>query len=188
MSRAYRIELSDSLRQRAVVSDGIDTRLDILPILSKEEMGKLVAEELKLRDFKERTDGKWQHLEPDGVMVVIDTEENTIEVRLQKETEIEVTKKISKVVEEEYEKQEKQRLQEKLQESLKEEAKEKQSHLQKEVTELLSKKLNDLQKEFDNISNKVVANALKKRAAQIGEIENIEEDSNSGSLTIRVRV
>ena len=53
---------------------------------------------------------------------------------------------------------------------------------------MLEGKLGDLRKELDQISNRVTAEALKQKAASMGEVQEVSEDPESGSLTIRVKI
>jgi hypothetical protein len=78
--------------------------------------------------------------------------------------------------------------QEELRQSLKRDADKKAASLQQEVTERLEGRLADLRKELDQAVNRVTAEALKRRAAQIGQIKEMTEDQESGSLTIVVEV
>jgi hypothetical protein len=48
--------------------------------------------------------------------------------------------------------------------------------------------LSDLQKELNEAVNRVTAEALKQKAAQIGQIKEVTEDPQSGSLTIKLEV
>ena len=56
-----------------------------------------------------------------------------------------------------------------------------------EAAEALGR-LGDLRRELDQDVNRVTAEALKRRAAQIGQIKEMTEDPQSGSLTIVVEV
>jgi hypothetical protein len=47
--------------------------------------------------------------------------------------------------------------------------------------------LRDLKDELDGVVNRVTAAALKQRAAELGQVEEIHEEPNGG-LTIKVRV
>ena len=55
------------------------------------------------------------------------------------------------------------------------------------MTAQLESKLKDLKDELDGVVNRVTANALKKRASELGTVEEIHEDG-SGNMTIKVRV
>ena len=60
--------------------------------------------------------------------------------------------------------------------------------LQTEVTDRLERELADLRKELNQAVNRVTAEALKRKAAQIGQIKQISEDVAAGSLTIVLEV
>ena len=62
------------------------------------------------------------------------------------------------------------------------------SDLQTKVTDRLVQHLNDVREELDQVVNRVTAAALKRKAAQLGQIKEITEDAQSGSLTIVVEV
>ena len=79
-------------------------------------------------------------------------------------------------------------LESKLQERLESEADFEQAKRQEELTTRLEKRIRDIQPELDQIGNKVTAEALKVRAGQLGEIEEITEDPESGSMTIKVKL
>ena len=57
-----------------------------------------------------------------------------------------------------------------------------------QVTDRLERKLGDVREELDQVVNRVTATALKHKAAQLGQIKEITEDAQSGSLTIVVEV
>lgn len=59
---------------------------------------------------------------------------------------------------------------------------------QKAITEHLEQHVGDIRAELDRVSTAVVAEALKQRAAELGEIQEIVEDSETGELKIKVRV
>ena len=60
--------------------------------------------------------------------------------------------------------------------------------LQDKITEELEAELANLRGELDNAVNRATAQALKQKAAQIGQIKDMTEDPESGSLTIVVEV
>jgi hypothetical protein len=65
---------------------------------------------------------------------------------------------------------------------------EKQSALQTRVTDRLEGELRGLREEMDQVVNRVTAEALKRKAAQLGQIKEMTEDPQAGSLTIVVEV
>ena len=48
--------------------------------------------------------------------------------------------------------------------------------------------LGDISAELDQVVNRVTAEALKQKAGQLGQIKEITEDAENGSLTIKVEV
>jgi F0F1-type ATP synthase membrane subunit b/b' len=60
--------------------------------------------------------------------------------------------------------------------------------LQSQVTDRLERELAGLRQELDQAVNRVTAEALKVKAAQMGQIKELTEDPQSGSLTIVVEV
>ena len=56
------------------------------------------------------------------------------------------------------------------------------------MTDQLEAQLGDLRQELDQAVNRVTAEALKRKAAQLGQIKEITEDPQAGSLTIVVEV
>ena len=56
------------------------------------------------------------------------------------------------------------------------------------VNRKLERRLESTKEDLDKAVNRTTAEALKRRAAQLGEIQEIHEDAESGGLTIRVKV
>ena len=56
------------------------------------------------------------------------------------------------------------------------------------MTDRLEAQLGDIRKELHQAVNRVTAEALKQKAAQLGQIKEVTEDPQSGSLTIKVEV
>src|SRR5262249_15943654 len=75
-----------------------------------------------------------------------------------------------------------------LRQDLEQEAAGKTADLQKQVTDRLEAQLGNLQQELDQAVNRVTAEALKRKASQIGQIKNMTEDPQNGSLTIVLEV
>ncbi len=79
-------------------------------------------------------------------------------------------------------------LREELQRDLQKKAADKETGLQTKVTDRLEAQLGGLRQELDQAVNRVTAEALKRKAAQLGQIKEITEDPQAGSLTIVVEV
>ena len=188
MSRAYRISVAESIRRHVKVEDGVQTQVELLPILCPERMADLLAAELAKIGF-ERDGGQARRVDEDGTEVTVDLEQGTVTVRLSAEADVELQRKASGAVYDpkQTEKAE-QQLRDRLRGELERQADAQQEELRQQVTEKLERKLRDLQAEIDKAVNRASAAALKEKAAQMGEIEEISEDQETGALTIKVRV
>jgi chromosomal replication initiation ATPase DnaA len=166
MSRAYRIKVKETARHVLRASDHVSTQLELLEVLPPERMRDLLANELQKRGFTKQGD-KLIRREQDGVTVEIDPASATVTVKIQSKKEVSVKG---------------------LLEDLQRQAQEKQAELQKRVTDRLEGHLTDLRKELDQAVNRVTADALKEKAGQIGQIKEVSEDAQTGSLTIVLEV
>ena len=119
----------------------------------------------------------------------IDLEEGSATVRLSQEAEVSLKRSgTASTTSEAHVKTAKENLRKNLQNQLENELEHEKELMRQKVTELLEAKLRDVQQELDRAVNRTTANALKKKAAQLGEIEEIHEDQDTGSMTIRVRL
>ena len=185
MSRAYRISVSESVRRHVRVEDGVCTSLELLEVLPQESMVELLARELEGRGFK-RDGDKAARDEADGVRVEVDLKDGSIKVKLAQEAEltstVDRTQAVNQITEAAQD-----ALRQAARRSAETEIDDKRDRLRAQVTAKLEKRLADLQQEIDQVTHRVTAEALKVRAAQLGEIEEITEDPESGSMTIKVR-
>ena len=190
MSRAYQITVSESVRRHVRVSDGVRTHIELLDVLAAEAMRELLATELLGRGFQ--LDGNdMVRVEDDGVEIRIGVavqDAGQVSVRLAREKEVDIEVKRSQRAYEETEKQTRAVLKRQVARAVRRKASDEEERLSAEVTETLERKLRDLRTELDRIGNRVTAEALKVRAGQLGEIREIREDPETGSLTIKVRV
>ena len=189
MSRAYRISVSESLRRVLRAHDRVSTQLEVLEILSPEEMAELLSQELEKRGF-ERKDGELVR-QQDGVQVAVDPTTGTVTISSESSQEVELRgaregtawddagPNAQKVRE---------GLRQQLQQELEKQADKKTTELQSQVTDRLEKQLGDLRKELDQAVNRVTAEALKEKARRMGQIKEMTEDPQTGSLTIVVEV
>jgi hypothetical protein len=186
MSRAYRIKVSESLRRHVRVEDGVCSALELLEVLPREAMIDLLARELEGRGYVRRGDEAVRQ-DADGVEVAIDLNGGTVTIRLTKEADLTATVTGSRVVTDPNE-HSKESLREDVRKSAEGEIDTKREELREEVTRRLESRLRDLQQELDQVSQRVTAEALKVRARQLGEIEEMTEDPETGSMTIKVRL
>jgi hypothetical protein len=187
VSRAYQISLSESLRRHIRVDDGIKASLEILDVLPREAMRRLLEAELGERGFESR-EGVMVRVDPGGVEITIDPGDYSVVVRLRQERDLQLEREASTRAYEEVLEQAREKLRGQVRSELESDADEAEAELRAAVTAELERQLGTLSEEMDRLSNRVVANALKQRAATLGEIEAIEENDETGELTIRVRV
>jgi hypothetical protein len=189
MSRAYRVQVRESVRRVLKADDRVSTQLELLEVLPREQMADLLAAELSRRGF--RRDGSSLVRRDGGVTLTVETETGTVTVQSEATEQIEVEGQRTGSYYDDWgggkEKTE-QALREQLRDDLGKQAEGRVDQLQKKVTDQLEGRLADLRTELDQVSNRVTAEALKRKAAQIGQIKEMTEDEQSGSLTIVVEV
>lgn len=190
MSRAYRIQLSEKLQRVLRADDHVCSQLELLDILPHEEMAKLLEEELLRRGFERKEEGLVR--EQNGVKITIDPASGTITVHseLCEEATLEADREAR--VYDDWQSASRKQVEEAARETLRQElenrAKAKTDKLQKEATDRLEGELADIQKELGQAVNRVTGEALKRKAAQLGQIKEMTEDPESGSLTIVLEV
>lgn len=188
MSRAYRVSVSESLNRVVQAEDGICSKLELLPLLSREELAGLLAEELAGRGFTRDGDVAVR-TESDGVRLAVDVTTGDVSVTLADQAEVELKAKAEATyLQESGAKDAEAQARQRARARLEDEAKDASERLREQVTRRLEGRLKDLKSELDAVANKVTAEALKVRARQLGTVEEIHEDEATGSLTIKVRV
>lgn len=189
MSRSYRIAVKESTNRVIRAEDRVSTQLEILEILPPEQMASLLAGELEKQGFERQGDVLVR--KENGVTITVDPQKGTVTVSA------EVAEKVKLEAEREgraYDdagagaKAVREQLRKEAQEVLDKQAKEKTAGLQSKVTDKLEGQLGDLRKELDGVVNRVTAEALKQKAAQMGQIKEMTEDPDTGNLTIVVEV
>lgn len=197
MSRMYRIAVSESVSRVVHVEDGVETTLDILPVLPQEQMGALLADELARRGFSAVAGdsavegaGTMVRVESDGTVIEVNVATGKVNVSLAEDVAVNVEAATDITGDEDYggpTEEMRQRAKESLRGRLEQDVERQQEEKRATVTRRLEAKLGDLKKELDGVVNGVTAAGLKQRAAQLGEVESVEENA-SGELTIRVKV
>lgn len=188
MSRAYRIHIAESLRRHVEVDGGVDTRLDILPILAPERMAELLADELARRGFEQAADRAWVLRPSDGVEVRIDPEDGTVHARVVVASDLEAhaDEIVSSAIADPAERERVERA--RARHALEAETDRKAQALRRDASIRAADALDAIRPELDAAATATTRRALEERAAQLGEIRSIEEDPATGAVTIRVRV
>lgn len=186
MSRAYRISIKESLAQHVQVEDGVSSTLELLPILQKDRMQHLLGQELEKSGFT-RKGTTASRTEKNGVEIEVDLETGQVSATAEGHQDVKLETERTAVVDQMHKDEREASLRKVAQEALKREAKSEEEALRKKVTQQLEGTLKDLKEELDGVVNRVTATALKTRAAELGQVEEVHEDANGG-LTIKVRV
>lgn len=189
MSRAYRIRVSDSVRRTLTAEDEVCSQIELLEVLPPEQMAELLREELTQRGFTEK-DGRLERND-DGITVSIDPECGKVALTSAAKRAVELEGEREGLAYDDIgpaEKSVRKALEKQLQSDLQKQAEHEQEKLQSEATKKLEGHLADLQKELNQAVNRVTAEALKRKAAQLGAIKEMTEDPQTGSLTIKIEV
>ncbi len=189
MSRAYRIHVGDSIRRVFRAGDCVSTHLEILEVLPPKQMSELLATELEGRGFQRKGTNLVRQL--DGVTVTVDVVTSSVMVTAEESRQVQLSAERDAGAEEDAvaeARQTHEKLRRLVQSDLDKKAAAEVAAIQGTVSDRLEAKLCDLRQELDQVSNRVTATALKIKAAQLGQIKEITEDAQTGSLTIVLEV
>lgn len=188
MSRAYRIKVRETLKRVLRASDGVSTQLELLEILPAEQMAELLARELEGRGYQRQGKKVSKKLEG-NIQVSVDVDSGTVTVEAESCDQVELEESREGLG---YAEQDNQKLKEHLRatvrKDLEKQADQKEQELQNELTDKLEQQLGNLRGELDQAVNRVTAEALKQKAAQLGQIKEMTEDQETGNLTIVLEV
>lgn len=190
MSRAYRLRIHEQLQRVLRASDHVSTHLELLDILPAEAMAELLTEELERRGFQREENLLVRR--SNGVTVEVDSAAATVRVRADVEENVNLKASRDTLGDEDWTSAQRQRHAEQarqnLNQELQQQADQRRAELARQVTDKLEGELAGLKKELDQVVNRVTGQALKQKAAQLGQIKELTEDPQSGSLTIVVEV
>jgi hypothetical protein len=189
MSRAYRIRVKESISQQLSASDEVCADLEVLEILPGDQMAELLSKELKARGFEEK-EGELVRTK-DGVIVTVEPKSGKVSVRAEKGEKVELqTEKEGWGYDDVGPRGQeiRRQLSEQAKAELERRSQRQQERLQGEATEQLEKAMGEVRKELNDAVNGATREALKQKAAQLGQIKEMSEDPEAGSLTIKVEV
>lgn len=185
MSRAIQVRVSESVVRTVHVEDGVESRLELLPVLAPERMGELLAKELEGQGFKR--DGKLTKRTDGDVEIVIDLAAATVSVKIGAHSKLEEEVQLETRTAIEHEHQTETRLRDAAIDELEARLAAKTEALRQEITGKLEKKLAELRTELDQAIGRATVEALTERAQQLGTIEEISKDE-AGNVTIKVKL
>lgn len=187
MSRAYRVSIRGSVERVVHLEDGVSSRLELLPILSRERMASLLGESLGRRGFVVVA-GRARREEGDGVVTEVALETGEVTVHVARDAEIALSRERTAAVYEERLDEERAALEARLAAELDREAEGAAEEARVEITAALERRLRDLAPELDRAIAEVSAVALEEKARSLGEVEEIRRDDATGEVTIKVRL
>lgn len=192
MSRAYRVRVRESVRHTVRAEDHVSTTLELLGILPRDEMADLLRQELTGRGFHEEGKGNPLVRRGDGLTIEVDPSTGTVTARAEVAEEVEHHGEREGYADTDWGASGRERaeaaLRERLRKELEARADRGDARAQKKATDLLEGALVDLRGELDRVVNRVTAEALKRKAARLGQIKEMTEDPEAGSLTIVLEV
>lgn len=189
MSRAYRVRVSETETRLIHAEDEVCTSLAVLEILPREEMAALLEAELLKRGF--RKDGERLIRDAGGVTVAVDPATGVVSARVEAEENVKLQAQREGVTFDDIgpaERAVRKELKAKAKADLDEKARAESKRLQTEASDRLEKALSDLAPELNRAVNRATADALKQKAARLGRIKELHDDTENGSLTITVEV
>ena len=191
MSRAYRIRVRESVRREVRAEDHVTTTLELLEILPCDAMAGLLRDELIGRGFVEEG-GTLVRRGEDGLSVAVDPASGEVTVRSEAAEEVELKAERAGWADTDSGRpgraEAEEALRQQLRRDLESKADGRADGTQRQATDRLEAALGDLRAELDRVVNRVTAEALKRKAAQIGRIKEMTEDPEAGSLTLVVEV
>ncbi|MCG8587368.1 MAG: hypothetical protein MI757_21895 [Pirellulales bacterium] len=189
MSRAYRVQVSETLRRVIRAEDHVRSQLEILDVLPCDQMADLLAKELEAQGFER--DGNTAVRSQGDVSVTVDLGTGEVTVRAESESEVTLKGQKSGYAYDDWgpgQKAAKNALREEINKDLEKDAEQREAELQNKITDTLEAELADLRGELNQAVNRATAEALKQKAARIGQIKEMTDDPESGTLTIVVEV
>lgn len=189
MSRAYRVSVRESRNRTIRAEDHVRTQLEILEVLPPEQMAGLLADELERGGFERN--GTRLIRKQNGVTVTVETTTATVTVAAEASEQTTIQAERSDRAYDDagpHAQTVRENLKKMLEKDIERKVEEKTAGLQTKVTDRLEGELNDVRQELDQVVHRVTAEALKRKAAQMGQIKEMTEDPQAGSLTIVVEV
>jgi hypothetical protein len=186
VSRAIQVRVSESVVRTVHVEDGVQSPLEMLPVLPADRMAELLAAELDARGFV-RDGNIATRTDPDGIVITVDLRAATVTVKLAADAELAEAVELETRAGVESRERAETSLRDEAIEELDRRVAERTEALRRDVTKRLERKLGDLRSELDAAVGRATVAALTERAAQLGTIEEVAAD-DAGNVTIKVKL
>ncbi|MCX5741670.1 MAG: hypothetical protein NT062_04120 [Proteobacteria bacterium] len=188
MSRAIVVRVSESVVRTVHVEDGVQSPLEMLPILPPDRQAEILAKELEGLGFQREGD-VCSRTEADGVEVSIDLKGSTVSVKLGANAALEESlERQTRSYDDARDRESVEgNLRDQVIAELDERLTERTEALRRQVTQQLERKLGDLRTELDGAIGRATVEALTERAKQLGAVESVHGDE-AGNVTIKVKL
>jgi ATP-dependent Lon protease len=186
VSRSIQIRVAESVVRTIHVEDGVESPLEVLPVLAPERMAELLGAELEAQGFT-RDGARATRTDPDGVEIAVDLAAATVSVKLGANQRLSEQVTLEARIAEEQRAGAEAQLRDAAIGELDKRVAKKAEELRREVTAVLERKLGDLRGELDQAIGRATVAALTERAQQLGEIQELVADE-AGNVTIRVKL
>lgn len=192
MSRAYRIRVRESVSKVITAEDHVSTHLELLEILPADAMAELLKKQLESQGFEEHEGEMIKRDEKEGLIIAVDPKTGEVTVAAEASETVAVEGEASGWGDTDwgrgYRKESEAKLREGLRSDLEKKAEDQADRVQSEVTRKLERHLSGVKADLDRAVNRATAEALKQKAATLGEIKELTEDPEAGSMTIVLEV
>jgi hypothetical protein len=186
VSRAIQIRVSESVVRTVHVEDGVQSPLEMLPILGKDRQAELLAKELEAQGFI-RDGNTATRTDPDGIVITVDLDAATVTVRLGADANLSETIERRTSIGVESQASAEAALRDDVMRDLDDRLEQRTEALRREVTQRLERKLGDLRKEIDGAVGRATVASLTEKAASLGHIESVVQDE-AGNVAIKVKL
>lgn len=186
MSRAYRIRVAESLRRTRTVEDHVESRLGVLAILPPDRMGELVGAALAERGFT--VAGGKAVLRDGAIEIEVDLATMNVVARVQGESSVDLHTEAEGSSYRENDAEATRQVREQARARLEGMAAAKDEEVRKVLSAELEGALVKVQPVLDAAVDAALRAALRERAAQMGEVQEVHENAATGEMTIRIKV
>ena len=189
MSQRYKIRLEDRWRVSAAGSDRVTLELRFLPFVEGARISHLLGQELARREFSHCGGATWEKRIGEHLLS-IDAEFATATLSGEFSHIVDASAEVEGTLDECGDTRElaEAQLREQLEDQLEHAVREEESQKRRELGADLQRELSRLEPELNRIVDAVTIDALKEKAAQLGTIESIDEDRDSGSISLVIEL
>jgi hypothetical protein len=186
MSQTYKLELAE-VEVVASGCDSITTKLSSLSVLPEAEMRECLKNVLAESGYSPVEGGGLVSRNVDGCRVEIDPDSLAVRVTVEREVAKDEVVKVMVPRNLADQKRDRERS-EKIAKAVEEKKQQLSEEATREATAELAKALPLARREIDAVNHRWLSEALKRKAAQIGEVQRVEQNDAERTLTISIKI